>query len=240
MASIRSLAKCIGLSPPGELSLVRHFYGYRTGTFGHVDLALDLRQLTFDEVKTDPTTPGRLSLLQQLKLLKGPHIHLNLIRVAREDFTTTDRQEIDVAVEVTRKIYARAGLGVGRVLQSSISKADADGYASIDTECEAFDLIDEWDAPSDGIDVFFVRSLDFGKAGATPEKDPDGTIVEIVGNVSSGIALAHELVHYLGVVDHSSVETNLMFSKIGAPPYDLSDGQLAVVMAHAEVREGCP
>lgn len=237
MASVRSIAACINVV--GNFSIVRDFYGYATGVYGHISLATDFTTVTEAAVKVDPTVPGRLSLLQQVKLLQGPHIHLDLIRVGFDDFTGIDEQEIDIAVQITRELYARIGLGIGRVLRWVISTEAANGFTVIDTESEAFDLIDQWFAPGGGMDVFFVRDIDFGKAGGTPDKDPEGTIVELSGNITTGIVLAHELGHYLGL-GHVNTETNLMFGNgPPKPSFDLTSSQAGQMKSSGLVKGGC-
>jgi len=237
MVSLRSIAACIGVA--GNFSVVRDFFGYATGVYGHIPLSTDLSTITEEEAKIDPSAPGELSLLTQVKLLEGPHIHLDIIRVGIEDFATIDEQEIDVAVQMTRELYARVGLGIGRVLRWFLTTEQAGGLTVIDTECEAFDLIDDWSAHGGGMDVFFVRDIDFGKGGGTPEKDPEGTVIGLSGNVSTGITLAHELGHYLGL-DHVSTKTNLMLgSGFPKPNYDLTPTQAATMKSSGHVKSGC-
>jgi hypothetical protein len=240
MTSLRSIAACVGAS--GSFSVVRDFYGYHTGVFGHVDLSTDLTTASPNTIKIDPSAPGRLSLLSQVRLLKGPHIHLDTIRVGVEAFTITDEQEIDIAVQITRELYARIGLGIGRVLHWQISTEVAGGFTVIDTPDEAFDLLDEFTAPGDGMDVFFVRGLDFGAGGATSDKDPEGTIIEIKGTVASGIGLAHELGHYLGLGHNNSAQTNLMFGGgkgFPKPNYDLTSSEAGTMLSSGFVKSGC-
>src|SRR5207247_4104781 len=219
MTSLRAIASCISITV--EISIIRDFFGYKSGVYGHMPFA-DIAAMGVDGVAIDPNAPGRLSLLEQVNLLQGPHINLDLIRVGIEDFTTSREQEVDVAVQITREIYARIGLGVGRVLRFSIKKADARGHTVIETEDEAFDLIDEFSAAGGGMDVFFVKDIDFELDGGTPSKDPEGTVVQTTGTTTTGIALAHELGHFLGL-DHVSLSTNLMsedtFPKF---PFDLT------------------
>jgi len=237
MASLRSIANCIGIS--GNFSVVRNFFGYASGVYGHISLATELNGTSANVVKIDPTAPGQLSLLGQIKLLQGPHVHFDVIRVGIEDITTTDEQEIDIAVQMTRELYARIGLGVGRVLRWFMTKAEADGYTVIDTPCEAFDLLDEWYAPGDGIDIFFVQDVNFGLAGATPSKDASGSIIELTGTVTTGIAVAHEVGHYLGL-GHTSTKTNLMLGTgFPSPPYTITSSQASKMKDHDAVHGGC-
>lgn len=236
MTSVRSIAACIGIS--GSFSIVRNFYGYSTGVYGHADLSIDINTASQNAIRIDPTAPGQLSLLNQVRLLNGPHIHLDTIRVGFEDFTITDQQEIDIAVQITRELYARIGLGIGRVLHWGISTEDANGYTVIDSDGEAFDLLDEWSAPGDGMDAFFVREY-VGRGGATSDKDPEGTIIEIQGTIASGIGLAHELGHYLGL-GHESSQTNLMLGTgFPRPNYDLTADQATRMRSSDLVQDGC-
>ena len=237
MASLRDIAACIGVG--GDFSVVRDFMGYVTGVYGHPDLALDFNDATLDQVVTDPTRPGTISLKRQTELLRGRHVHLDVILVGPAAFSGTERQEIDVAIHMARAIWARHGLGIGRIHRSFIPDEDVGVFASIDTECEVSDLIDEWEAHGGGIDVFFVHDLDMGLAGATPTKDAGGLLVEIQGNASSGLALAHELGHYFGL-EHVETKTNLMVKAALEPPYDLDGDQKGVVFDHDSILGGCP
>jgi len=236
MTSLRTIANCISIT--GEISIIRDFFGYKSGVYGHMSFE-DVAAKGVDGVAIDPNAPGRLSLLQQVDLLKGPHINLDLIRVGIEDFTTVREQELDVAVQITRELYARIGLGVGRVLRFSIKKADARGLTVIETEDDVYELIDNFSAPGGGMDVFFVKDIELRADGETPVKDPEGTVVSLTGSTTTGIALAHELGHYLGL-DHVSLSTNLMsentFPKL---PFDLTSEQVSDMKSSEHVAEGC-
>jgi len=230
-------AACIGVA--GNFSVVKDFFGYRSGVYGHLSFeAIDATG--FDGVPIDPSAPGKLSLRRQIELLQGPHIHLDLIRVGLEDFTTASEQEIDIAVQMTRELYSRIGLGVGRVLRFSIRKSKARGHTVLETEGETFDLIDEFEAHGGGMDVFFVRDMDFNVSGGTPSKNPGGCAVEMTGATMTGITLAHELAHFLGL-PHMSVRTNLM-SDVGFPkfPFDITSDQASTMRDSDHVFPGCP
>jgi hypothetical protein len=189
MASISDGAKCLGIPVKG-ISLVTDFFGYRAR--GHT---------------------GKLSLRKQLKLIAGTHVHLNIIRVGTENFTTADLQEIDQAVEFMRVIYAQVNIGVGRVSHFQIPEATAQ-ESSIFSSTIGWDpiaswLTNAWTVHNDGLDVFVVRSwlgptIGRSEVGGPCNKDDDcqmtGSVVAIEGNATtSGIVLAHEVGHYLGL-----------------------------------------
>ena len=190
--SIKQLAACIGLE--GDLSIVRDFFGYAFR--GH----------------------RRASLLTQARLLQGPHLHLNLIRVGIENFTEDDEREIERAVEQMREIYATVQIGVGRLLRFRITESDAQDSWIVGSmllgDWAARAVTNNWSAANDGLDVFFVLSWSSdrpGKVGQAPvegscDKDggvcdnSTGCVISLVGE-KTGVVLAHEAGHYLGL-DH--------------------------------------
>ena len=122
-------------------------------------------------------------------MLKGPHIHLDIIHVG--DVDADDEATIDAAVHVCRTVYGTVELGVGRVRHFVISEDDADGMDVIDSSSEKGDLLGAWTATL-AIDVFMVRDITYdsvvGSAGYipdncgdTPESDEDGVIVDVNG-----------------------------------------------------------
>ena len=192
MESLRQIASCIGLS--GNISILRDFYGYITGA------------------------PRELSLLTQIRLLKGSHVHMNLIRVGVDQFTHADEQELDGAVQFTRDTFAIVGLGVGRVQRFAITTADANGRENIDNDAEAEALTLEWTVWNDAMDIFFVltytgATIGFSAVDGPCDKDAarmNGSVVAIEGAVATtGLILAHEVGHYLGL-EHVDDPTNLM------------------------------
>ena len=200
--SLKAMGACIGL--PATFSVLRHFYGFWEGQL--------------------PTVTGgatELSLTRQFELLKGPHIHLDVIHVGNID--ADDDATIDAAVHVCRTVYGTVDLGVGRIRQFVIPVADANGMDVIDSATEKNDLLGAWTATEPGIDVFMVRDITYdsvvGSAGYIPgdcddepASDEDGVIVD-VNRAVAGVArtFTHEVGHVLGL-SHTCGETS------GTPP----------------------
>jgi hypothetical protein len=152
-----------------------------------------------------------------MRLVQGRHVHLNMIRVGFENFTTPNDQAIDQALETMRAIYATVGIGVGRVLWPSIPEADAnesfvfqsmllfDGFAEF--------LTNSWTVHNNGMDIFLVLQFDpipgvgtIGRSAVGGPCDKDdtcvmtGSVVSLeMGAPTNGQVLAHEAGHYLGL-----------------------------------------
>jgi len=241
--SLKQIAACIGL--PASISVLRDLYGFWEGVL--------------------PTVTGgsaTLSLKQQFALLKGPHIHINVIQVGTID--SDDDATIDAAVHVCRTVYATVGLGVGRVSRFVISAGEADGMDVIDSDGEKHDLLGAWTAGGSGIDVFMVRDLTYDSAvgsagyipddcGDTPDSDEDGVIVD-VNRSAARVArtFTHELGHYLGLshtcgefpdCDAPCQTSNLMTQSGCIPPgttaLNLTSGQGNKMRCHFMIQPGC-
>ena len=223
MASLRDTAACIGVT--GDFSVVRDFFGRsaaRVGTYGE--------------------KPDDVSVLTQVGLLQGPHVHLNLIRVGIELYTPEDEADIDAAVQGTRGYYEQVGLGVGRVLRFSVSIADANGHEHIGSDGEAVELTHDWTVPNDAIDVFLVRSYVLGTGHAPINGPCDKSGVRMNGCVieppdRSGQILGHYVGQYLGL--HTTQDNqNLMWT---ATPNggELTAAQGAIMRDHCFVNGGC-
>jgi hypothetical protein len=220
MASIRQLANCIGVS--GTFWVLRDFFGYATGA------------------------PDTLSLRQQVQLLQGNHLHVNVIRVGIESFTDADEEEIDFAVHSTRSYYAAVNLGIGRVERYRITTADANGRDYIDNDGEAEALTDEWTVSNDAADVFIVRgyagtTIGLSRVDGPCDKDAkgmDGSVVAIESTPTiSGLVFAHELAHYLGL-GHVNDSNNLMNPTVPNGG-QLTSSQGSTMRSHCFVKSGC-
>jgi hypothetical protein len=221
MASLKEIAGCIGL--PDSFSVLRGFYGYITGA------------------------PKPLSLLEQIRLVQGKHIHLNLIRVGIESFTASDEAEIDIAVQATRDRYATVNLGVGRVLRFFITTDEADGRDNIGSDSEASDLTAEWTVDNDALDVFFVLTYlgdTIGRSAVNgacikDTKAMSGSVVAIESSPRiTGLVIAHEVGHYLGLEHREGHPENLMFPRVPNRGL-LTSGQGSTMRRHCFVKRGC-
>jgi hypothetical protein len=221
MASLKDMGGCIGLA--SSFSVLRDFYGYITGA------------------------PKPLSLLKQIRLVQGKHIHLNLILVGSESFTDADEAEIDAAVQATRDFYATVSLGVGRVLRFVVSTDQANGHDNIDSDSEAEDLTNEWTVHNDALDVFFVLTYATSTVGLSEvdgscDKDGKGmtgSVVAIEGSANTtGFCLGHEVGHYLGLEHTDNSPGNLMFPTVPNGG-NITSSQGSTMRSHCFVRSGC-
>jgi hypothetical protein len=203
----------------GQLSIIRDFFGYSTGL------------------------PKPLSLLTQARLLQGKHIHLNLIQAY--PFKFSDFQKIDAGLQFMREVYATVNFGVGRIKHYDINQG---GYEIIVDNDVAYDLINSWSGPGDGIDVFLVLLIVGPSMGKSPvpgscdkdSKNDSGSVIGVFDSGSDiGTTLAHEVGHYLGLEHETELPDNLMYPS--APNGGkLYGGQGGVMRIHCAAQPGCP
>lgn len=189
-----------------------------------------------------------MSLKRQLELVKGESLGINLILVGVENFTPTDYEEIESAVQFMRDIYDDVDVGIRRVGWYQISAADAGSYTTINSGGEARDLTDDWNSPGGGLDVFVVRSMigaDGWSAvdGPCSKDDKDemtGSVVSLNGSFdNSGNTFAHEIGHYIGL-DHVAAANNFIGND-GASNSNtaITAGQGTTMKSHCYVTKVC-
>jgi hypothetical protein len=234
MASLRALASCIGC--PANFRSVRNFFGYASGPPWNL------------AKPSQANLPQSLSVLKQMKRLKQKHFHLDLIRVGTDAnglLPPADEQNLDSAVQMAREIYGAIGVGIGRVNRWwLIPLSDHTGFDVIDDDCEAVDMINEFDAPGGGIDVFLVQAWAGDTVGITPAK-PDGVAVESRENDFLGTArsFSHELGHYFGLGHENDKPNNLMCQSKPANPMpgstNLNSGQASDIKDSDDMHPAC-
>jgi len=167
--------------------------------------------------------PVTRSLTQHLRSLEGRAFDMVLILVDHEnDFSasvTLDQvTKMQYAVQVARDIYAQQGVGVRRVIWQRIPRASVGSYADLTDRAEAKSLTDDWNGPPSGIDVFLVQTLGDadgwsdlpGPCNKDETDDLTGAVLELAFDRHiTGILLAHEVGHYLGLAHTTSI-TNVM------------------------------
>jgi len=203
---VRKVAEdCLGAS--GRVSVLRDVYGYIFRDGSGTIFGGNLRTR---------------SLKQQLTLAKGKSINLSIILVGHEDdfsgvVTIAQVVGLQFAIQVARDIYAKASLGIRKLFWQRIGMSDAGAYTIISDKPEAEDLTDDWSGANDGIDVFFVQSiLNAGGWSTAPgpcdkdDKDMTGAVIELSGSATfTGVLIAHEVGHYLGL-EHDGSGNNVM------------------------------
>ena len=253
MTSVKSIMNCIGVDTSGTVSLLFHLFGFWRA-----------------RVPSDPcsSATAQVSLLDHLNSLKGKHVHLNIIRVGIDNFTSDEIDRIDYAIYRARNIYRTVTLGVGRVEHYDVSSSDADGKDDLGSEDEAEDLTHDWTVPNNGLDVFMVDNIsdpdfvgisDINGPCNKDDANMNGVIGGEVNRSAANVArtFAHEIGHYLGLVhnhgaspdcpDTTSGCNNLMAQTRCATSCGsgvcqaiaLTGGQGNNVRDHCSVQDGC-
>ena len=193
MISIKQLCQCIGAGDGNKVSLLHDFFGFIAST-----------------------PPVEVSVVTQANLLKGKHVHVNMITVG--DFSWDNLREVDFSLQAMRDYYGQVNLGVGRARWYTISAAEANGRDNIDSNSEAEALTNEWTVPNHALDLFFVLTYSGSTVGLSRVDGPcnkdakgmDGSVIAIEHSFDiTGLVTAHEAGHYLGL-GHINDGNNLM------------------------------
>lgn len=255
MLSVRdTAADCLGVT--GDISVDSDIYGYITRDssgrlFGNVT-AGDVLPAT-GEVTTR-------SLKAQLNLARGNAINVCIFLVGHEydntsQVSTADMTETQYALQVMRDIYAQAGIGIREIFWRRIGVAKAGSYINISGKPEAIDLTDDFSGPNDGIDVFIVQSVggadgwcnNPGPCDKDAKDDMTGVVMEVTnGHRVSGVLMAHEVGHYMGLPSGPS-STNFMGTDADGDGVDsintnstgITNGQAATMLGHCAVNGPC-
>jgi hypothetical protein len=234
--SVRNAAaNCLDVT--GSFSIRRHVYGYIWGTMS-----------------------GRtLSLKDHLRLIKDTACNVCVFLVGHEpdfsgEFTQADAQRMQAAIDVMRELYAQVDVGVRRIYWRYIPQAEANGFTSVDGS-EATELTEAFSGPNDGIDVFFVTTVTdaggWSKQNGSCDKDVkderSGAVLELKStDWFTGILMAHEVGHYLGLAHAGSI-TNVMgddsdgdgIGSINSTSTILTNSQGNTMKAHCSIRPSC-
>jgi hypothetical protein len=249
--SVRTVAlKSLGIT--GPLSINRDVFGY---------IFSDANGSLFGGLQPGDTlpasgTPRRRSLRQHLRTISGQAFDLVPIFVGHENdfsgtFTLDNALKTQYAIQIARDIFAAQNIGIRRLNWQRIPEANVGAYADIANRAEAGNLTDDWSGPPGGIDVFLVQSIGDadgwsnveGPCDKNSSDDLTGAVLEVSGSRRiTGILLAHEVGHYLGLGSGTAI-TNVMgvgsngdgVDEIDANSTGLTNEQGATIRLHCSV-----
>jgi len=196
MRSVKQFAECIGVDTSVTVSVLFHLFGF-------------VRARVPEESCSSET--AQVSLLEHMESLKGKHIHLNIIRVGIDLFTSDEIEGIDFGIYHSRRIFRAVNLGIGRVKHYNVASSSVDPDEDLGSFAEARDLINTWTVWNNGLDVFMVENISDpeGWVGYSPyiggpvdkTEDNTGIIGGRVNRSAEAVArtLAHEIGHYLSL-----------------------------------------
>jgi hypothetical protein len=249
MASLKQLLTCIGRTASTR-SIVKDLFGYR-----------DQSGRPFVPAPTlNSSNPNftRVSVLDQAKLLRGPHFHLNIITVGTELITDQHFRDICFGIQTMRFIYGKVNLGVGRVLWWTISVADAGDLVKPSSNSDYTDLTNGWSAPAGGMDVFVCTEMDrSGRTGQPWANNPENynkghscnkdTNKHNSGSVANlndspqglGNTFAHEIGHYFGLGHLAETDNFIGGDGASDSATGIYSWQGEFMKRHCFIEEGC-
>lgn len=237
--SIRELMQCLtgASTATATLSVLNHFLGYTEVPRQSVARNEEIRIRT-----------------QAERLRFFPRFDINLIFVAPETLPLSVHRRHDENIAYARRLFASAGIAIGRIKRFKISLEDADGFEEIDSASEAGDLFACFSSPAEdeGIDVFVVRLFQRGdefKGGHSPVDgscNNDGKRSGLLVVFNGGSAnFAHEIGHYLGLEhpdpeEASSATDPMLEGAIAFAGAEFSIEQGECMRDHCMMRLHCP
>lgn len=195
------------------------------------------RQISIEWRFTETGTGAAVTDSLTWRGIFGPDV--NIIRVGNENFSAAERDGVFDALRTqAASIFNSQDMDIGTIRTYIISVAQAGGYVTINSNGEAEDLTEDWTVQNDAIDMFVVRLYTGSVAGLSPRPGPcdkdakgmNGVVVESFadtgtnGVATTGMFMAHELGHYLGL-PHTNSTNNLMNPAIGTANTVLTNAQ---------------
>jgi hypothetical protein len=230
----KTAASC--LSVKGRLSVRRDVFGYIWGPMDR-----------------------RLSVKNHLQLIRSTSFNLCIFLVGHEpdfsgEFSLDNARRMQAAIDRMRELYAQVNLGVRRLYWRYIPTAEAGGYTVVNGS-EATELTEAFSGPNDGIDVFFVTTVTdaggWSKRNGSCDKnvkgERTGAVLELMSTDNfTGILLAHEVGHYLGL-PHANDITNVMgddadgngIGSIDSRSVNLTTNQGNTMKSHCSIKPPC-
>jgi hypothetical protein len=194
---------------------------------------------TFTQIGTGAAVQDSLTW----RAVLGPNV--NIIRVGEQNFTATERTRIFNALRSNASsLYQQQDLDIGAISTWFINVTDAGGYVTINSDGEAEDLTNDWTVDNSFMDMFVVRSYVGSTAGLSAVDGPcdkdakgmDGSVIELQSSQAlTGIIMAHELGHYLGL-SHTSATNNVMNPSVGTGNTVLAGSQATNMKDHCFMR----
>jgi hypothetical protein len=179
--------------------------------------------------------------------LKFKRIDLDLIRVGGDQMSREASMRIDYIVDQARRIFAPAALAIGRLYHSGISTVDANGYDTISSYDEAFDLMRDFGELNDALDVFFVEDYAVGDdIGGSPRpgrcnengQGINGCVIGLNAALVDTVAMPHEIGHYLDL-EHTDIQGRVMYPNGSGSGEDWTSDEAERMRNHCLVKDGC-
>lgn len=233
--SVKDIANdCLGVTP--KFSVVEDFFDFPRG----------YQDKTY-----------QLSLKDQIDLISGECMDLNIQVMGYDGLTSTQRDRIESACQYAREIYAQIDVGIRHLNWIERTEAQVGDYLEItdtdeDGEHAALMNDENYDgSPTDFVDCFFVPIItgtimglcvEGGSCDTEENKYGNSGLTVEIGNwdgLYMGQCLAHELGHYHGLTHNSSSSSNLMYPYCSGTNIDISTTEEDGILGSCAVTVKC-